>query len=52
MNWNHDDLAGDLAAHLRGASDRLVWTDMQLEPIQVAIESAADPLPHIAREGA
>ncbi|HDV8348805.1 TPA: hypothetical protein RKT01_000542 [Burkholderia vietnamiensis] len=32
MNWNHDDLARDLAAHLRGASDRLVWTDMQLGP--------------------
>ncbi|MPV69444.1 hypothetical protein GD429_27290 [Burkholderia sp. BE17] len=30
MNWAHDDLARDLAAHLRGASDRLVWTDMQL----------------------
>ncbi|UEC01227.1 hypothetical protein [Burkholderia vietnamiensis] len=32
MNWSHDDLAQDLAAHLRGASDRLVWTDMQLGP--------------------
>lgn len=32
MNWNHDDLARDLAAYLRGASDRLVWTDMQLGP--------------------
>ncbi|HDR9022717.1 TPA: hypothetical protein QDB09_003271 [Burkholderia vietnamiensis] len=32
MNWKHDDLARDLAAHLRGASDRLVWTDMQLGP--------------------
>ncbi|KVE11184.1 hypothetical protein [Burkholderia vietnamiensis] len=32
MNWNHDDLARDLAAHLRGASHRLVWTDMQLGP--------------------
>ncbi|MCW3581576.1 hypothetical protein K6Y78_01025 [Burkholderia cenocepacia] len=32
MSWNHDDLARDLAAHLRGASDRLVWTDMQLGP--------------------
>ncbi|KVP40864.1 hypothetical protein [Burkholderia ubonensis] len=32
MNWNHDDLARDLAEHLRGASDRLVWTDMQLGP--------------------
>ncbi|MFA8336373.1 hypothetical protein [Burkholderia cenocepacia] len=32
MNWAHDDLATDLAAHLRGASDRLVWTDMQLGP--------------------
>lgn len=32
MNWKHDDLANDLAAHLRGASDRMVWTDMQLGP--------------------
>lgn len=32
MNWKHDDLARDLAAHLRGASGRLVWTDMQLGP--------------------
>jgi hypothetical protein len=32
MNWKHDDLAADLAAHLRGASDRLIWTDMQLGP--------------------
>ncbi|MCA8113890.1 hypothetical protein [Burkholderia cepacia] len=32
MSWAHDDLAKDLAAHLRGASDRLVWTDMQLGP--------------------
>ncbi|HEF4837334.1 TPA: hypothetical protein SAO52_002054 [Burkholderia vietnamiensis] len=32
MTWAHDDLAQDLAAHLRGASDRLVWTDMQLGP--------------------
>ena len=32
MNWAHDDLAKDLATHLRGASDRLVWTDMQLGP--------------------
>ncbi|WP_186276147.1 hypothetical protein [Burkholderia gladioli] len=32
MNWTHNALAEDLAAHLRGASDRLVWTDMQLGP--------------------
>lgn len=32
MTWAHDDLAKDLAAHLRGASDRLVWTDMQPGP--------------------
>lgn len=32
MTWAHDDLANDLAEHLRGASDRLVWTDMQLGP--------------------
>lgn len=32
MNWKHDDLANDLAGHLRGASDRRVWVDMQLGP--------------------
>ncbi|CBJ38311.1 protein of unknown function [Ralstonia solanacearum CMR15] len=32
MKWTHDQLADDLAEHLRGASDRLVWTDMQLGP--------------------
>ncbi|MBU9380669.1 hypothetical protein [Burkholderia gladioli] len=32
MNWTHNALAEDLATHLRGASDRLVWTDMQLGP--------------------
>ncbi|MGK8887391.1 hypothetical protein [Burkholderia gladioli] len=32
MNWTHNALAEDLAAHLRGASDRLIWTDMQLGP--------------------
>lgn len=32
MKWGHDELAKDLAEHLRGASDRLVWTDMQLGP--------------------
>lgn len=31
-NWRHDDLAQDLAAHLRSVSDRMVWTDMQLGP--------------------
>jgi len=30
--WKHDDLAHDLAAHLRGISDRRVWVDMQLGP--------------------
>ncbi|SAK98421.1 hypothetical protein AWB80_07516 [Caballeronia pedi] len=30
--WKHDDLAEDLATHLRGGSDRMVWTDMQLGP--------------------
>lgn len=30
--WAHDDLAHDLAAHLRGLSDRRVWVDMQLGP--------------------
>lgn len=32
MNWTHNALAEDLATHLRGASDRLIWTDMQLGP--------------------
>lgn len=30
--WKHNELAKDLAAHLRGTSDRLVWTDMQVGP--------------------
>lgn len=30
MNWTHDDLGVDLAAHLRGMTDRRVWVDMQL----------------------
>jgi hypothetical protein len=30
--WNHDALAHDLAAHLRGMTDRRVWVDMQLGP--------------------
>ncbi len=30
--WEHNALADDLAAHLRGSTDRLVWTDMQLGP--------------------
>jgi hypothetical protein len=32
VNWTHDALAHDLAAHLRGISDRRVWVDMQLGP--------------------
>ena len=32
MTWRHDELADDLAAHLRGGTDRMVWTDMQLGP--------------------
>lgn len=32
MNWKHDDLAEDLASHLRGNTDRMIWTDMQLGP--------------------
>ncbi|CAJ0698722.1 hypothetical protein [Ralstonia holmesii] len=32
MKWGHNELASDLAEHLRGSSDRLVWTDMQLGP--------------------
>jgi hypothetical protein len=30
--WSHDQLARDLANHLRGNSDRMVWTDMQMGP--------------------
>lgn len=30
--WKHDDLAHDLAAYLRGMTDRRVWVDMQLGP--------------------
>lgn len=30
--WGHDELAADLAKHLRGNSDRMVWCDMQLGP--------------------
>lgn len=36
MTWHHDDLATDLAAHLRGNTDRIVWTDMQLGPMHSA----------------
>lgn len=32
MAWKHDDLAEDLAAHLRSDSSRMVWTDMQMGP--------------------
>lgn len=32
MTWSHNDLANDLAAHLRGMTDRRVWVDMQLGP--------------------
>lgn len=32
MTWGHNQLADDLASHLRGNSDRLVWTDMQMGP--------------------
>lgn len=28
----HDELVGSLAAHLRGGTGRMVWTDMQLGP--------------------
>lgn len=31
MTWKHDELAADLAQHLR-ADSRMVWTDMQLGP--------------------
>ncbi|MGO4151399.1 hypothetical protein [Cupriavidus sp. YAF13] len=32
MNWTHDALGDDLAAHLRGMTDRRVWVNMQLGP--------------------
>lgn len=32
MNWTHNGLANDLAAHLRASTDRMVWADMQLGP--------------------
>lgn len=33
-SWKHDDLAADLAAHLRGyARPAMIWTDMQLGPM-------------------
>lgn len=33
MDWKHDDLANDLAQHLKGASgESMVWCDMQLGP--------------------
>lgn len=30
--WGHDQLQEDLASHLRGSRDRVVWTNMQLGP--------------------
>lgn len=30
--WKHDDLQEDLAAYLRGNTDRMVWTNMQMGP--------------------
>lgn len=32
MSWGHDQIQEDLAAHLRGSRDRVVWTNMQLGP--------------------
>lgn len=32
MKWNHNDLAHDLAEHLRQNTARMVWEDMQLGP--------------------
>lgn len=32
MTWKHDDLANDLATHLRSSGDRMVWTNMQMGP--------------------
>lgn len=33
VKWDHDQLAADLASHLRGGTGRIVWTDMQLGPV-------------------
>lgn len=30
--WKHDELQADLARHLRGSTDRMVWCDTQLGP--------------------
>lgn len=32
MKWTHDELARDLAAHLRGSTSSLLWENMQLGP--------------------
>lgn len=32
MKWGHDQLAHDLAEHLRGNTARMVWEDMQMGP--------------------
>jgi hypothetical protein len=53
MIWKHDDLARDLAAHLRRAQDRMVWIDMQLGPsgsmrpdVFTMAKSYSRPAPH------
>jgi len=33
MKWTHNDLAADLARHVREKTGRIVWTDMQLGPV-------------------
>lgn len=30
--WGHNELANDLADHLAGINDRVIWTDMQMGP--------------------
>jgi hypothetical protein len=32
VKWGHNDLARDLAEHLRQNTARMVWEDMQLGP--------------------
>lgn len=32
MKWDHDQLAADLANHLRGNTDAIVWENMQMGP--------------------
>ena len=39
----HDELQEDLATHLRGNTDRMVWTNTQLGPAASPTTSASRP---------